>query len=354
MPLQTTTPSKCTYIIHKGKPEAKECGKKPKSGSLCAEHKLRKPQVHDSDEGEREEETRPAERSIIQERRTRESTPVTDTPTRPRTARNKSSSTSATNTPISTDRKSTPRPCTRDSTPKATPKSASTRKSRSSLPRADSTPPTLTRTSSDGIEELTGRLKDLNVEDEDDIEAIPSVREWPVMPKRVDTAESVVSYGTCDPYKRALSNYLMEGIKDVLVAAEIIKELPKFPRSDGPGYVYIFRATPVQSFQMTTDNKKSDVPRRHQQKTFKAERMAHIQLQIWPYEPPNGRCLCGTKHKELFAVTPKQLKAVFKCVDHWATVVNTDHEKLWPGAVEMNSSKTDGQSASRLTASSRS
>lgn len=426
-----TPPLKCPYIVNRGKEGEYICGAMSQSGLLCAKHKKCKPQVHevDEDKEEEEEERPPTERSKNKGRRTRESTPVTSTPSRPRTARskpaspsatetptrpktapNKSSSTSAaTDTPTSTELSNTPRRSTRKSTPKATPKPASTRKLRSSLPGPDSTPPhTLTGTSNDGIEELTGRLKelnvissddteeqagrieDLNIEDEDDIEAIHSARESLNMPKRVNTAESVVSfsYGTGGP----LSSYLMEGIKDdVSVAAKIIKELPKPPRSDdGSGYVYIFLVTPKPSFQINTDNKKTSTaasekginseekmiikvgsardpgermkglcvyykyetrgvfPKEKGKKIvfrYKAERMAQIQLQNWLYDLPNGRCQCDIKHQELFHVTQKQLEAVFRCVEHWATVVNADHEKLWPGAVERNRKATVSQQA---------
>lgn len=434
-----TAPSKCPYIVNWGKDGEYICGVMSQSGLLCAKHKNRKPQLHYSDEeaeseDEEEEETPPTERSKNKGRRTRESTPetstlsrpntarskpacpsATKTPTHPITPRNKSTSTSTTDTPTSAEPGSPPRRSTRKRTPKATPKPASTRKLRSSLPGPGSTlPHTSTGTSSDGIEELTGRIKklnvvssdgieeltgrikelsvvssdgieelagrieDLNVEDEDDIEAIPSARERLNMLKRVNTAESVVSYGTGGPYMEALSNYLMKGLPDVTVAAKIVKELPKPPRKDdGPGYVYIFLATPKPSFQVNTDNKKTSTtvsseevmdsgkkmiikvgsaedPKTrmkglcvyYEYKTlgafpeeegrtiilrYKAERMALIQLRNLRYPLPNGQCQCGIKHKELFHVTPKELKAVFRCVDYWATVVNADHEELWPG-----------------------
>lgn len=436
-PRSDLSPSKCTYIINKGKTGERKCPTTPRSGSRCAKHKGHRSQVQ-------EEENDDDDGSFISglfsrlELSTRESTPEADTPTRPRTkhsnlnsiftslnssslntARNQSSSTSsvetptrtitarnqfkftsAMSTPTSTDIESTPRPSTRGYTPEVTLKPASTRESRSSLFRAALTSSTsigtggggsdklagqlnnLNATSNDGIEELAAQIQDFNVEDKDD-------QEWPEMWKPDIYTESVVSYGPRDSYERGLKRYLMKGLDDTLIK-DLIERLPIYPRDkDGEGYVYIYLATPVQSLQMATENNenqrsteasKGDMSSKEKiivkvgssakpdqrlrnlhgkcgqyrykhlevfpkERTvafrYKAEKMAQVQLQHWRYRPKDG-CICHTEHKELFEITKGELKYVFRCVNHWATIVNAHHEKLWPRPVEKHF-QADGQ-----------
>lgn len=436
-----TTTSGCPYIVNRGKDGEHVCGVMSRSGPLCAEHQKRKPQKHYSHEEAEEKEkenmksqkkekekkeeekgkgdemddsmsrTCKATSEVVtssQARRGPGSPSATSTPTRPRTRPNKSSPNSSTSTPTSTNRKSTPRPSPRGSTFKAAPGSASTRKLRSSPVRADSTSPTLTGTSGnaideltgqlndlkfisdDDIQEVTGRIEDLHIGDEDGIGLMPRGWEWLEITKSDDPAPSLASYGPRDPFIRDLEKYLMKGTNQMLIR-DLIEKLQVFPiDKDREGYVYIVQAIPKRDLQAIQDNKieqttptkkdansnekiivkvgcASDAERR--MKTlpgncryymykplvffpegrtvkfmYKAEQMAHQQLQNWPYNPPHARCLCKTKrHRELFEVTLEELKDVVRCVDHWTTVVNAHHEELWPGAVEMNSLRSCGQ-----------
>ncbi|EED16654.1 hypothetical protein TSTA_017290 [Talaromyces stipitatus ATCC 10500] len=334
------------------------------------------------------------ERSNNQGRRTCESTPVTDTPTRPRTARNKPSlpsatetprrpknarnkrnSTSATDTPTPprtarakrnstsatdttiTEPNSTPRR-TRKPTPKATPKSASTRNPRSPLAGADSTPLPSTGPSSDGIEELTDRLKDLNAGDEDDMDLDLSDAD------SVIATQSVVSYGPRDPQHRDYDKYLPDGLHGSLYYDIVIKHLStKLYKKDGPGYVYILRVTPVtpdKDGAESTDNKKiilkvgscGSIPERlktlsekckHYEYeiirdwpeiglidlSYKAEKLAHATLKHRSYQ---SNCLCDKRHTEFFRVCPEEVKDVYKCVKHWAHIMNTYKDELWRNA----------------------
>jgi hypothetical protein len=384
MPSQLdTTPSKCPYIVKLGNPGEHVCGAKSKSGLLCAEHRKRKRQVHVSDKEEEENDdsfmsrsfsrlvldtgstrestpeadtpTRPStERSKNQGRHTRESIPVTDTPPRLRTARSTPSSASATEIPTSTERNSTPRRSTRNSTPKATPKSASTRKPRSSLPGADSTS---TEISGDGIEELTGQLKDLNVGDEDDIDPHSSYTESQV-------SASVTS---CGPHYLKYDKYMPKDLHSWFYQDILAHLSSPLWDNEEAGYVYVVQAIPYKGeVEKTVKNVEEeriiikigaskDVEQRINnlsgtcsyyrykdlkgwpkvQRTalkYKAEKLVHAHMDGFHYE---SKCLCRRRHTEFFELNPKELKVVFESVKHWTSIVNDYKDEIWPEAVNL-------------------
>lgn len=280
-----------------------------------------------------------------------------ETPPRTRTAR---SSISATETPTNTERNSTPRRSTRNSTPKATPKSAFTRKLRSSLPGADSTPPTSTEISGDGNEELAGRLRDLNVGDEDNIDPHSSYAESLV-------SASVAGYDPHNLRVRKYDKYMPNGLhswfyKDIL--AHLSSPLWKHEEA---GYVYVVQAIPyVGEVEKTVKNVKEEriilkigaskdgnqrinnLPgkcRWYEYKRlegwpkiervalkYKAEKLVQAHMKQYHYE---SKCLCDKRHTEFFEVKPEELKVVFESVKHWASIVNDYKDVIWPEAVNI-------------------
>jgi hypothetical protein len=378
LPFQSdTAPSKCPYIVNRDKEGEYICGVMSQSGLLCAKHKNRRPQVHYSDkEAEEEEETPPTERSKNKGRRTRESTPETSTPSRPKTApskpaspsatktpthprtpRNKSSSTSTTDTPTSAEPTSASRRSTRKHTPEATPKPASTRKLRSSLPGADSTPPTSTGKSGDGIEELTGRLEELDVGDEDYIDRHLTHAE-PLI------SASVASCGPYDPRIQKYDKYMPDGLHASLYKRILYHLSSPIWKHEERGYVYVAQVIPYTGEAETTEkeNEKKillkigaskDVIERsrnlpakcryHEYRypegwweigpvalKYKTEKLVHAHMRGFHYD---SKCLCDSRHTEFFEVKPEELKVIYDSVKYWASIVNDHKDEIWPGAL---------------------
>ncbi|EEA22691.1 hypothetical protein PMAA_093100 [Talaromyces marneffei ATCC 18224] len=133
---------------------------------------------------------------------------------------------------------------------------ASTRKQpRSSLPRADSTPPTSIGPSSEGIGELTERLKGLNAGDEDEMDLDSSDDA-----DSVTSTQSIVSSGPREPQQRDYDKYMPDRLHSSLYYDIVIKHVStRLYKRDGPGYVYILRVTPVtpdKDGAESTNNKK--------------------------------------------------------------------------------------------------
>ncbi|KAH8696050.1 hypothetical protein BGW36DRAFT_451108 [Talaromyces proteolyticus] len=288
-----TNTQKCTYIITRQK-EEKQCSRKSTKGTLCTQH-------YNMGKSQGEPESCDEDDSVV-------------------------------STPVRNIHNYTPGRC--------------------------STPPTSVARSSIG--ELGSLLKDLHVRDDYDHSG-----DKPLKLKRVNTAQSAISYGPRDPVLRQLNQFMPRAIHPSVHEYITLALEARLRKDERRAYVYILHAIPGRERHSSASADENidtdriilkvgssiDVSARitrlsseckyHKYKrleafpdigpielSYKVEELVHATLKNWAYRSPL-KCPCKKEHKEFFEVEQKELKAVYRCVKHWADVVTKNKDKLW-------------------------